>query len=134
MKTEIWVTFNYGGWRIAFKKEFEFPFTPSLGIIIQDDGENGAGENTIELIETEYRSVSIYYNTFRKGFEINVREHWNHPVSDETIDGTIEMFMETNWTRCDTTDILELKNLMKRDYERTKSSPTSICRTSHSSI
>lgn len=131
MKTEIWVTFNYGGWRIAFKKEFEFPFIPSLGIIIQDEKDGGI-ENTIELIETEYRGVSIYYNTLRKSFEINIREHWRYPVSDETVDGTIEMFMETDWTRCDTTNISELKDLMRKDYERSNINTT--CKTRHSSI
>lgn len=113
MKTEIWVTFNYGAWVISFKKRFDLPFTPVLGIQIYD--EVGEYENTISLENVDgFCSTTIQYLTKEKSFLVDVRNFWKHPVTANVIDTEIEIFTNTGWERVDDTNIDDLKNLMKR--------------------
>lgn len=114
MKTEIWVTFNYGGWTIAFSKTFELPFIPFIGLHI-DDAEADGDEHIIELAENDYCHTYIGYNVKKKMFDVTVRNSWKRPVSDETIDDKIIYFKKHGWERMDSTNIAELKELMKRN-------------------
>lgn len=115
-RTKIWVGFVYGGWSLDFTKKLTFPFAPFYNLKIQDN--NGDNENTIELVNNEYCSTSIYFNFNDSTFDVFIRNKWRHPVSDEEIDDTISIFKNTGWKRTDTTRISELKELMKRDHER----------------
>jgi hypothetical protein len=47
---------------------------------------------------------------------VDVRNVWKRPVDNEVIDETIEVFKNTGWKREDSTNIIELKELMKKDY------------------
>lgn len=116
MKIDIWVSFNYGGWMLSFSKTIELPFVPFYGLqLIENDDEH---ENIIKIETTEFQEALIYYYVGSDQIEINVRERWKRPVSDETIDETIEIYNHFKWIRHDTTNVDELKALMKREHER----------------
>lgn len=113
MKTEIWVTFNYGGWTLSFSKTFELPFVPFVGLHLDDSDDED--EHIVELAENEYCTTYIGYNVKKKMFEVNVRNHWKRPVTDETIDSKLTDFKKNGWSRRDSTNIAELKELMLRN-------------------
>lgn len=110
MKNEIWVSYNYGGRALVFSKDLNLPFPPffGLGIIINDEK-----EHTIFLENNDYCTTIISYNLEKEQVEINVRNVWRRPVSDETIDETIDMF--SDWQRHDNEDVNLLKELMGKD-------------------
>lgn len=110
MSTEIWISFNYGGYSLVFSKTFELPFTPFYGMWLTD------GDNQIEFSTNDYNQTVINYDIDKGEFEINLREYWKRPVSDETIDDVIETYKD--WKRRDITNIKELKELMKLEHER----------------
>lgn len=116
--TDIWISFNYGGWSIRFSKEFDLPFVPFIGMSLMDKI-NGK-ENQIEFANHDYCKTDICYEHTDNKFIISVRNAWKRPVSDETIDDIIEIFTDTEWIREDNTDIKDLKNLMLRESERFK--------------
>lgn len=111
-KTDIWVSFNYGAYSLRFRKIFELSFVPFFGMWFADDNENY--ENVIEFNNNEYCTTIIMYNAKDSSFEVNVRNLWKRGASDEAIDYAIEKFTATGWERRDTTNIPELKELMKR--------------------
>jgi len=113
MKTEFWVIHSYGAWEITFKKNFDLPCTPFIGMFILD--EVGDAECQIELANNQYKSTMIFYYTKTKSFIVDIREHWRQPVTDETIDDIIKYFTVCGWERTDTTDIVALKELMNRN-------------------
>ncbi len=115
MKNEIWVSFNYGAWSLVFSKTIDLPFTPflGLGLIINDEK-----EYEVKFENNDYCKTLISYNLEKNQFEINVRNVWKRPVSDETIDYVIEMF--SDWERHDQTNVVVLKELMSREYSNNK--------------
>lgn len=116
MKTEIWVTHSYGAHKIIFKKDFDLPFVPFLGLRIIDSKNDE--EVIIELSNNKQSwHTLIDYNIKGKFFVVDFRIYWKHPVTDETIDYIIKNFTKLGWERKDTTDIQELKELMKRNWE-----------------
>jgi len=112
MITDLWVSFNYGGWTISFSKKFNLPFPPFYGLSIDDSTEDY--ENDIELATHDYCSTLISYSIQKEEFSVDVRNVWRDPVSDETIDDILKTFTNTEWERHDTTDIDSLKELMSR--------------------
>jgi len=98
-KTEIWVSFSYGGWNLVFSKHFDLPFVPFHGLCLMDKTENF--ENPIRLETNEYCSTFIQYNLKNQSFYINVRNVWKYGVMDEVIDDAINIFTKTGWTRED---------------------------------
>ena len=56
MKTEIWVSYEWGAWRLVFRKRFVLPFTPFLGMRIVDEVEDF--ENVIDLPEFDLTNTS----------------------------------------------------------------------------
>jgi hypothetical protein len=113
MKTEIWMIHSYGAWEIAFKKKFDLPFTPFVGLFILD--QVGSNEVQIECTNNQYKTTMFFYYTKTKSFTIDIKEHWEMPVSDETIDNILKYFMACGWKREDTTNIDDLKELMKNN-------------------
>jgi hypothetical protein len=113
MRNEIWVSFNYGGWSLVFSKYYELPFTPffGLGIII-----NNKKEYIIKLENDNYCSTDISWNIEKQQFDINVRNIWRHPVTNDTIDYELEIF--SDWKRHDNTNIQDFKELMFSHYEK----------------
>ena len=113
-KTEIWISFNYGGWNLVFSKNFELSFIPFFGLQLTEtiDEDN---ENKIKLNNNDYTITTIDYNITNDQFDIDIRNHWKYPVSDETIDDTIKLFGLHNWNRQDNTNIDDLKELMLRE-------------------
>jgi hypothetical protein len=111
MKTEIWVSFNYGGWSVYFSRTFELSFIPFIGLRLIFDDEN---EYDIKLDESDYCHTDIAYSLESNQFEIDVRHSWKHPVREDVIDETIERFK--SWERKDSTDLNKLKELMLRNY------------------
>jgi hypothetical protein len=116
MKTEVWVSFNYGGWSLIFLKEFDLPFTPFYGMSLLD--ELDYSENDIRFVTNDYCETIITYNAKHKKFVVDVHNRWKWAVTDETIDDTLKQFLNTNWERKDRTDISELKELMNRNKDK----------------
>lgn len=112
-KTEVYISYGYGAWKIRFKKEFNLPFVPFYDIILYDN--NDGYENTIRLGNTDYQTTDIMYDTNSNKFNISVRNVWRQPVSDTTIDDILKMFENTHWIRTDNTDISKFKELMNRN-------------------
>lgn len=110
MTVDIWLSFNYGGWSLQFSKAVDLPFTPFYGMWLTID------DNQIQFDTNDFKLTIINYDLSTGGFEINLREYWKRPVSDETIDDIIETYKD--WERQDNTNIKELKALMKSDHER----------------
>lgn len=113
-KTEIWISYNYGGWSLIYSKVFDLPFVPFFGLgLIFDD----ANEYEIKLENSDsFFSLSITnisYNIEKEQFEVDIRNVWKKTVSDDTIDSVIKKF--SNWEKRHNTDIDSLKNLMKRN-------------------
>jgi hypothetical protein len=113
-KTEIWISFNYGGWNLVFSKKFELRFVPFFGLQLTETV-NGDYENEIKLNNNDYTITTIDYNINNDQFDIDIRNHWKYPVSDETIDDTIKNFKLHSWDRHDNTNIDDLKELMLRE-------------------
>jgi len=117
-RVEVWVSYNYGGWYLAFSKSFDLPFTPFPGLILIDKYKDE--ENEIRMENHSYCTTTILYDIRENTFLVDVRNVWNRPVDEEVIDEALEIFKKTGWTRMDSTKIQELKELMKRDYETNK--------------
>lgn len=117
-KTDIWVTHSYGHFEIRFSKVFDLPCAPFIGLIVADSTDDN--ELDVELFNNDYTSTRIYYHASKAEFEVNVRQHWRNPVIDEAVDHVINSFTRSGWQRQDHYDISELKEQMKRDYERQK--------------
>jgi len=115
MKTEINVSFNYGGWSLDFRKKIELSFTPFYGLIINDENNY---ENHIRLDNNEHCTTQIYYDLNKKLFYVDVRNRWKFPIRDEVVDETLEIFAKTNWERVDNTNIDDLKELMNRNAKK----------------
>lgn len=113
-KTNIWVSFNYGGWMISFAKTFELPFAPYYDLQISD-GADEENENYITLGNNEYCSTIIGYDYTEKSFYIHVRNVWRRAVRDEVVDSTINRFIQAGWVRMDSENIVALKELMHRE-------------------
>ena len=113
MKTEIWVSFNYGGWSLVYSKIIELPFTPFIGLDIIFNDEK---EYSVTLNDNAYCSTIISYNLEKQQFEIDVRNAWKQPVTNETVDYVIDQF--SDWEKRHNTNIDDLKELMLRDYNR----------------
>jgi hypothetical protein len=116
MKTEIWVSFNYGGWSLVFSKEFDFPFTPFLGLRILD--EKGDFENMIELANNDYCRTIIDYKVKDNCFIVDIGNIWKYEIAEDVLDDTIKCFTNTDWIRKDTTNVDDLKELMNNNYKR----------------
>ena len=112
MKTEVWVSYSYGGTSLVFSKEFQLPFAPFFGMQITIDKD---GENYISLDNDDYTYTVIQYDPFEDCFLVNVRNTWKRPVTEQTVDEVLEQF--SKWKRQDSSNIQELKDLMKRNYE-----------------
>ena len=113
IKTNINISYNYGGCVLNFEKEFNLPFIPFYGLQLTDTFKNY--ENIIKLDNNEYIITNINYNIEDDIFNIYIRHKWNFPVSDETIYNIINIFEKTNWNRNDNTNIEELVKIMIRN-------------------
>jgi hypothetical protein len=112
MKTEIWVSFNYGGWSLVYSKIIELPFPPFIGLDIIFNDEKGY---SVTLNDNDYCSTIISYNLEKQQFEIDVRNVWKQPVTDETVDMVIEEY--SDWEKRHSTNIDDLKELMLQNYK-----------------
>lgn len=122
-KIEVWVTFHYGSYHLAFKKNFDWNFTPFPEMVLFEEHSLHGYENLIEFKTNAYSSTTIMYMSNMdspkdSSWFVEVRNTWKNPVTDDTIDYTIENFARFGWTREDTTDIQALKHLMLKEYER----------------
>lgn len=113
MKTGIWTSFNYGAWNLSFYKLVNLPFTPFLGLNIIVDNKK---EHIIKLENNDYCKTVISYNLEEDQFEIDVRNTWKYPVTDDEIGSVLVQF--SDWERMDFTNIPSLKELMSRAPRR----------------
>ena len=88
----------------------ELTFQPFFGLEIIFNDEK---EYKVELVNNDYCNTSIGYNIEKKQFEIDVRNVWKQPVTDETIDYVIEQF--SDWEKRHNINIYDLKELMLRN-------------------
>jgi len=117
MNWEIRVQHNYYGTNVlSFKKEFEVPFPPFIGMTFTDDKDDF--ENNIDFESNNYQQLYIEYLSKSNSFYISVKHIWRSPVSDDTIDSALEIFQGCGWTREDSTDLTKFKLRMKEDYEK----------------
>ncbi len=114
---KIYVSFHYGIYKLVFVKTFQMPI-PFYGLSICEHEEGN--ENNMELVNNEYCKTVINYNVSSKDYDVHIRNIWKMPVTDEEIDNTIDIFLLFDWGRTDDTNTNNLKDLMKRDYERQK--------------
>jgi len=113
-RVEIWVNYYYGGIHLSFSKSFDLPFVPFVGLVLVDKYKDD--ENEIRLEEHSYCHTTIIYDIREDSFLVDVRNVWKRPVDEEVIDEALEIFKNTGWKREDSTNIIELKELMKKDY------------------
>ena len=118
MNVEIFDTYHYGAWELCFRKTFTLPFAPFLGLIIIDEVKDVDASLNIEMIEHQGKSIRIQYWYQREEFEVDIRNRWLFPVRDDVIDNEIRIHEALGWERTDRTDIIQLKDLMQRDYKR----------------
>jgi hypothetical protein len=111
-KVRINISFAYGGWSIVFEKEFLLPFVPFFGMELSETF--GDHTNEISLYNNDFTKTSIEYNITENLFDIYIRNFWRYGVTDETVDDIIDIYQRTGWTREDSTDIEELKKIMKK--------------------
>lgn len=111
---DIDVSFYYGGWSLSFNKVFILPFAPFYDLEIDDKA------NTIELQNNDYCKTVISFNVNSNEFNIDNRNIWRNPLTEDTVDTIIEQFSDTGWERTDKTDEQYLKELMLRDYKNQK--------------
>ncbi len=110
METLIHVSFNYGGWSISFKKNFNLPFAPFYGLrLLFNENE----ERVLVFDNNDYCTTLIDYNTISERFEVDVRNVWKQPVRDDVVDDILKEY--AFWTRTDITNIDDLKELMNRN-------------------
>ncbi len=107
MKTEIWVSFNYGVWALAYSKTIELPFAPFIGLNIIFDDEM---ERSVTLENNDYCRTIISYNLEKNQFEINIINSWRKSISIETFDGIIEEF--SSWEKQHNENIEDFRNLI----------------------
>ncbi len=112
MFTTLNISHSYGMYSLDFYKEFDLPFTPFYNMVLNFT--NNMHEHFIYCINNDYCTTEITYDIKEKTFNIDIRHSDIHRVSDETIDETIELFQQTEFTRTDNTNIDALKSLMKR--------------------
>ena len=114
MKTAVWVSYNYGGWSLVFKKDFTLPFTPFFGMSIFEKNDSGV-ENDIRFDTNDYCKTTIQYKSKDNSFYLEARNVWKYPVMDGVIDEIIDTFNKMKWERIDRTNIDNLKKLMSRN-------------------
>ena|ERR1035437_833842 len=119
MKTEIVVSFNYGGSSMVYRKTIDLPFIPFFGLEIITNDEK---EYVIKLENNDYCAAKIYFNLEKQQFEINVKNHWKYPVTDETVDYVVEQF--SDWEQVHISNIASLKELMSENARQRKVSPS----------
>ena len=110
MKTEINISFSYGGWFLLFKRIFDLPFIPFMGLILTFDDKKEY-DIILENDEQQKYYTSISYSINKKQFEVNIGKTWRDKINSDHIDYLLKKF--SSWERVDTTNILEFKKLMK---------------------
>lgn len=120
MKITINRTFNYGYRNIWFRKDFEIPYPPFIGLSIIDT-ENDQ-EINLELVKNDYIDTCITYYPYGGSYHdanstnVEIRENWKFPVTEETVDNILESYIKAGWERRDTTDAEEMKQFMYEQY------------------
>ena len=109
MKTLIYVTYNYGGWSLCFKKDVELPFTPFYDMTLTFD------DTSFHVTNNEYITSIIDYDLVKNRFLIEISNNWLGGVRDDVVDEVFDI--HSNWERIDTTDVSKLKELMNRNYD-----------------
>lgn len=97
MKTEIWLTHRIGGWDLNYKKTFDLPFTPFMGLTIMDTKDDS--EMRIELANHDYCRTLIYWENGSDEMVVDVNNKWPDRVSIEEFDNTIKYLDKLGWTR-----------------------------------
>lgn len=104
MKTEIAISYNYGGLRLYFKKECDLPFVPHLGMFIS------YGDIEIELRDDGYSKAFISYDILKQELSIQIRNYWKAGVNPEIVDNVLDLFRE--WEQINTKDAATIKKLL----------------------
>jgi hypothetical protein len=111
MKVEIYTSYNYGVWNLSYRKTFDLPFVPFIGLRLCFDSKN---DYYVNLDNNNFCRTMIDFDVESQTFVVDVRNVWKNPVSDESIDCVVEQF--SSWDSTHTTKIDELKELMQRNY------------------
>lgn len=104
--------FNYGGTTIVFEEETHIPCVPFFGLRYISIGD----KEGLVLANNDHISTDIAWHDDNVRFEVEVREHWKFPVTDDVVDYLFVRFQ--HWKRIDTTDIDTLKRKMLDDHNR----------------
>ena len=96
MKTNILIIYNYGYRDLTFKKTFDLPFTPFLGMIIIDEEEDR--DITLEFNNDEYYSTIIYYYPKSNSFDVERHRNWcKYKPSVEIVEDILDNFKKLGW-------------------------------------
>lgn len=104
MKTEIAISYNYGGLHLYFKKECDLPFVPYLGMFIS------YGDIEIELRDDSYSNASISYDILKQEVSIQIRNYWKPGANPEIVDDVLALFKD--WDQVNTKDAETIKKLL----------------------
>lgn len=113
MKININTSYNYGAWQLRFQKTFDLSFAPFYGLCFDDS--NHDFENFINLETNDYCKTTITYCLETQQFNIDIRNVWKIAVMPEIVDEKIHIFNSTGWIRKDSTNIVQLKELLIRN-------------------
>lgn len=109
-------TFNYGGHRIWFKKEFELPYPPFDGLMIVDKDVIG-NELTFQLLNNEYKGYLISYDNFEKTTYIDHRDNINDYHNIDYIEEDLDLYTTLGWTLM-INDFHIIKNIIENKIQQ----------------
>ena len=97
MVVEIWKVHSWGYRSITFKKRFNIPSAPFIGLSILE--ENEEDDHRIEIYDNDYVSSNITYRISDQTYEVNIRHNWgrNGGVSADHIRYEVEKFKDFGW-------------------------------------
>lgn len=113
MKTEIWVTYYLGIHEVTFKKTFQLPFVPVMGMDFLDENKDG-DEIRISFEDDKETKTRMEYNAASNSFFINVRSRLYDAMSDSYFDEEVKLYLSAGWECLNTKDVEKIKNLMNQ--------------------
>jgi len=98
--------FKYSGHEIIFKKIFEMPSAPFIGLGIYDSKDGY--DSLIEIINNDYKRSLIYYDINAKCYYVDIHNRYPQTVSHDTINQDLKTYDRLNWDKIkDDSDIIK---------------------------
>lgn len=104
MKTEIHISYNYGGLHLHFEKKCDLPFVPHLGMFLS------YGDIEIELRDDSYSKAYVSYDILKQEVSIQIRNYWKAGADPSIVDHVLTLFKD--WDQVNTKDAETIKKLL----------------------